>query len=251
MTLLGIEPTTQLMYSLGTIGMAIGVVVAVRGLAGSTERVVTGRQSRLVYALMTWTCGVATLSYFGMYLGIGAFTVDGHYIETLRYVDWALTTPALVAVIGILAGAGRRTIVAAALADFLMIAVGYGASVTSGALKWAGFLVSTAFFIVLAYYLFVPFGRVSKGRSFEKRALFEKVRNLTGVLWFVYPVVWIFGPSSLDVMGVTATAAVVTYLDVTAKTGYTFILASSQGMFDGLLSRSVDDSSQLLADADD
>ena len=251
MTLLGIEPTTELMYSLGTIGMAIGVIVAVRGLAGSTERVVTGRESRLVYGLMTWTCGVAAASYFGMYLGFGAFTVDGHYIETLRYVDWALTTPALVAVIGILAGANRRVIVAAAVADFLMIAVGYGASVASGALKWAGFVVSTVFFIVLAYYLFVPFARVSTDEPFEKRALFEKVRNLTGVLWFVYPAVWIFGPSALDVMGVTATAAVVTYLDVTAKTGYTLILASSQGMFDGVLSRSTDDATQLLSEADD
>lgn len=248
---LAIALTDQLMYSIGTIGMALGVIVALRGLAGSNERVISGSDSRLVYGLMAWTCGAAAVSYFGMYLGIGAFTFDGHYIETLRYVDWALTTPALVAVIGILAGAGRRTVVAAAIADFLMIAVGYGASLASGPLKWIGFLVSTGFFFVLAYYLFVPFGRISKNESFERQALFEKVRNLTGVLWFVYPLAWIFGPSALGVMGTTASAAVVTYLDVTAKTGYTLILASSQGMFDSALSRSAGDSVQSLQEADD
>jgi sensory rhodopsin len=236
----GIDVTTELLYSLGTIGMAVGVVVAAKGLAGSKERVVTGGDSKLVYGLMAWTCGVAMLSYLGMTFKIGAFTFDGHYVETLRYVDWALTTPALVAEIGILANAERRTIVAAAVADFLMIAVGYAASLASGALKWVGFAISTAFFLVLAYYLFVPFGRMAASESFERQALFEKVRNLTGVLWFVYPAVWLVGPSAFDVMGVATTAAVVTYLDVTAKTGYTLILASSQGMFDGLLDREDD-----------
>jgi sensory rhodopsin len=251
MALFGIELTASLVYSLGTIGMALGVLVAARGLVTDPERVVAGRDRRVVYGLMTWTCGVAMLSYLGMTLGIGAFTANGNYIETLRYVDWALTTPALVAVIGILAGASNRTVVAAAAADFLMIAVGYGASLVTGPLKWAGFLVSTGFFFVLAYYLFVPFGRTAKSESFERQALFEKVRNLTGVLWFVYPLVWLAGPSALDVMGVTATAAVVTYLDVTAKTGYTLILASSQGVFDGLVGREATEQARATAQADD
>jgi bacteriorhodopsin len=237
-SLFGIELTEQLVYSLGTIGMAVGMLVAARGLGSTAERVIEGRTRRVVYALLLWTCGVATVSYLGMALGIGGLTVDGNYIETLRYVDWALTTPALVAEIGLLAGADRRTVVAAAVADLLMIVVGFGASVVTGPLKWAGFLVSTAFFLVLAYYLFVPFGRMAAGVPFDRRALFGKVRNLTGVLWFVYPLVWLVGPSAAGLLDVTAAAAVVTYLDVTAKTGYTVIIASSQGMFDGLLGRS-------------
>ncbi|MUV89359.1 hypothetical protein GJ629_05120 [Halapricum sp. CBA1109] len=230
----GIELSNQLVYSLGTVGMFVGVLVAAYGLFGESPMRVTDRsEGRLLYGLLAWTCGVAFLSYFGMTAEIGAFRTDGNYIETLRYVDWALTTPALVAEIGILAGADRRTVAAAALADFLMIAVGYGASLASGPLKWIGFLVSTGFFLVLAYYLFVPFGRMASEESFARQALFGKVRNLTGILWFIYPAVWIAGPSALSVLDITATAAVVTYLDVTAKTGYTVILASSQGMFDG------------------
>jgi sensory rhodopsin len=234
---LGVELTDSLVYTLGTAGMAVGVVVAARGLAGTRERVVTGQHAKLLYGLLAWTCGIATLSYLGMALGIGGGTFAGHYVETLRYVDWALTTPVLVAEIGILAGARRRTVIAAALADFLMIAVGYGASLASGPLKWGGFLVSSGFFVVLAYYLFVPFGRTAAERGFQRQALFEKVRNLTGVLWLLYPLVWLVGPSALGTMDVTTTAAVVTYLDVTAKTGYTIMVAGAQGMFDGVLGR--------------
>jgi Bacteriorhodopsin len=170
-----------------------------------------------------------------MATGVGAFVADGDYVETLRYVDWALTTPVLVGTIGLLAGVGRRALVAAVVADVMMIVVGYAASLASGPLKWVGFAVSSAFFLGLAYYLFGPFGRTAAEQSFQRRALFAKVRNLTGVLWFVYPAVWLVGPTGLDLMGVSSTAAVITYLDVTAKTGYTLIVANSQGLFDPLL----------------
>ncbi len=224
-----------LVYALGTVGMAIGVVVALLGLVTDRRQVVPGRTGGRVYALLLWTCAVAAVSYAGMAFGLGAFVAAGGYVETLRYVDWALTTPVLVGAIGLLAGATRRTLVAAVVADVLMIAVGYAASVATGPAKWAGFLVSSALFVGLAYYLFGPFGRTATAQSFRRQALFQKVRNLTGVLWFVYPVVWLVGPAGLDLMDVTTTAVVVTYLDVTAKTGYTLIVANSQGLFDPLV----------------
>ncbi len=226
--------STEVVYGLGTVGMVVGVVVALLGLVSDRRRVVAGRTGQQVYGLLLWTCGVAALSYAGMTLGVGAFLAGGGYVETLRYVDWALTTPVLVGVIALLAGADRRTLAAAVVADVLMIGVGYGASVVGGPAKWAGFAVSSAFFVGLAYYLFGPFGRRAAAQSFRRRALFAKVRNLTGVLWFVYPAVWLVGPAGLDLMDVASTAAVVTYLDVTAKTGYTLIVANSQGLFDPL-----------------
>jgi len=242
------DVTTELVYTLGTVGMAVGVVVAVLGLASSRRAVVAGGTGRLVYGLLLWTCGVAALSYAGMALGVGSFVAAGGYVETLRYVDWALTTPVLVGVVGLLAGATRPTIAAAVVADVVMIAVGYAASVASGPAKWAGFLVSSAFFLGLAYYLFGPFGRTAASQSFRRRALFEKVRNLTGVLWFVYPAVWVLGPSGVDLMDVTTTAAVVTYLDVTAKTGYTLIVANSQGAFAPLFGDATGDETPPAAD---
>lgn len=236
-----VELTTSLVYALGTVGMAVGVVVAVLGLVSNRRNVVAGRTGQQVYGLLLWTCGVAALSYAGMAFGLGAFVADGGYVETLRYVDWALTTPVLVGVIGLLAGAERRTLAAAVVADVLMIAVGYGASVVDGPAKWAGFAVSSAFFVGLAYYLFGPFGRTAAAQSFRRQALFQKVRNLTGVLWFVYPAVWLAGPAGADVLDVAGTAAVVTYLDVTAKTGYTLIVANSQGLFDPLFGAATED----------
>lgn len=224
-------------YGVGTVGMVGGFLLMVYGLRNPDGRVLSGRSGRLIYGLLAWTTGIAALSYLGMTFGAGLITVNGHEVENLRYVDWALTTPALVGEIGVLAGASRRTVVGAVVADFLMIVVGYGATVTTGAPKWLGFVVSSAFFVVLGYYLVGPFGRIAADQSFERQALFEKVRNLTLALWFVYPLVWLLGPSGVGIVDALGAAAVVTYIDVTAKTGYGILLASSQGLFDSLLDR--------------
>lgn len=227
----------SLVYALGTVGMVGGFVLMLYGMSSPDGRVLSGRYGRLIYALLAWTTGIAALSYLGMTFEVGLITVNGHEVEQLRYVDWALTTPALVGEIGVLAGADRRTVVGAVVADFLMIAVGYGATITTGIPKWTGFVVSTAFFVILGYYLVRPFGRIAAEQSFERQALFAKVRNLTLALWFVYPLVWLLGPSAFGIVDALGAAAVVTYVDVTAKTGYGILLASSQGLFDSILGR--------------
>lgn len=237
MQLAGIALSKSLVYAIGTVGMFGGFLLMLYGLLNPDGRVLSGRSGRLVYGLLAWTTGIAGLSYLGMTFGIGLFTVDGHEVETLRYIDWALTTPALVGEIGVLAGANRRTVVGAVVADILMIVVGFGASIATGPLKWLGFAVSTIFFFVLGYYLIRPFEVIAAEQSFERRALFAKVRNLTLALWFVYPLVWVLGPSAFGYVDALGAAAVVTYVDVTAKTGYGILLASSQGLLDPLLGR--------------
>lgn len=224
-------------YGVGTVGMFGGFLLMLYGLRNPDGLVVSGRSGRLIYGLLAWTTGIAGLSYLGMTFGIGLITVNGHEVETLRYLDWALTTPALVGEIGVLAGASRRTVFGAVVADFLMIVVGYGASITTGIPKWTGFVVSTAFFLILGYYLVRPFGRIAADQRFERQALFGKVRNLTLALWFIYPLVWVLGPSALGIVDALGAAAVVTYVDVTAKTGYGILLASSQGLLDSVLGR--------------
>lgn len=237
MQLAGFALSKSLVYALGTVGMVGGFLLMAVALTKPDGRVLSGRSARLVYGLLAWTTGIAALSYLGMTFGVGLLTANGHEVETLRYVDWALTTPALVGEIGLLAGADRRTVVGAVVADFLMIVVGFGATVTTGVPKWTGFVVSTAFFVVLGYYLIRPFERMAAERDFERRALFAKVRNLTVSLWFVYPLVWLVGPSAFGIVDALGAAAVITYIDVTAKTGYAILLASSQGLFDPLLGR--------------
>lgn len=235
--LAAIALSKSFVYAVGTVGMLGGFLLMAYGLANPDGRVLSGRSGRLIYGLLAWTTGVAALSYLGMTFGVGLLTVNGAEVETLRYVDWALTTPALVGEIGVLAGASRRTVVGAVVADFLMIIVGYGASIATGTPKWIGFVVSSAFFVVLGYYLVGPFGQVAAQQSFERQALFAKVRNLTLALWFVYPLVWLLGPSALGIVDALGAAAVVTYVDVTAKTGYGVLLASSQGLLDSVLGR--------------
>ncbi|MDL0128399.1 MULTISPECIES: sensory rhodopsin I [Halobacterium] len=172
----------------------------------------------------------AGLSYVGMAYDIGTVIVNGNEIVGLRYIDWLVTTPILVGYVGYAAGASRRSIIGVMVADALMIAVGAGAVVTDGTLKWALFGVSSIFHLSLFAYLYVIFPRVVPDVP-EQIGLFNLLKNHIGLLWLAYPLVWLFGPAGIGEATAAGVALTYVFLDVLAKVPYVYFFYARRRVF--------------------
>jgi bacteriorhodopsin len=157
-----------------------------------------------------------------------------------RYTDWLFTTPLLLYDLGLLAGADRNTIASLVSLDVLMIGTGVVATLSAGSgvlsagaerMVWWG--ISTAFLLVLLYFLFSSLsGRVADLPS-ETRSTFKTLRNLVTVVWLVYPVWWLVGTEGLGLVGIGIETAGFMVIDLTAKVGFGIILLRSHSVLDG------------------
>ena len=64
-------------------------------------------EQRKYYYLVTYILGYAAMAYFAMLSGQGWTTVTGcRQFFFARYADWSITTPLLIILLGLVAGAG-------------------------------------------------------------------------------------------------------------------------------------------------
>jgi len=212
-----------LTYALGTAGMALGTLALAVGLRG------VARTHPLRYLSLLGVTGIATVAYAVMTTGIGTVTVGERAVFVPRYVDWMLTTPLLILYVGLLSGASRRTIGLAVGVDTLVLLLGTAATLTTGTLSYALFGAGSVAFLGLLYLLYRPM--TAAGRASPDAALFGKLRDVIGVLWLVYPVVWLAGPPGVGLMTAEMTALVIVYLDLVTKVGFGVIVLNARGAF--------------------
>lgn len=226
------EATT---YTVGTVALAVGAAVAL--LAWRLDDQDEIPYDDTGYAMLVAIPALAALAYAGMRVDLFAITTNGIEIQTLRYVDWAVTTPLLVGYMAYAAQADRRTVVGVIVADLLMILLGFVAVLQTGPAVFVLGGLSTVAYFALVYYLFGPLDRLVRDRGgADKWAVYAKLRNLVGFLWFAYPVVWVLSPPALDVLTRATTGVLITYMDVAAKLGFVLIATNTAGVFDSLLS---------------
>jgi bacteriorhodopsin len=237
---------TQISLIAGTAAMFIGMVAFIAMGWG-----VEDEKKQEYYAITILIPAIAFVSYLTMALGIGetAIQVDigGADQETLhifwaRYADWLFTTPLLLLDLGLLAGASRVEIGSLIGLDVMMIITGvYGAFTTgqqfllndvANRIIWWG--VSTAFLLVLLYFLTSRLTAKARQMSGDAASTFMTLRNLVIVLWLAYPVVWILGTEgTLGIVPLGVETALFAVLDVTAKVGFGFILLRSRAVMGG------------------
>lgn len=167
---------------------------------------------------------VAGLAYAGMAASSHGLIAADVILE-LRYVDWLITTPLIVLHIGLVAGASRRTIGAAMAADAVMIAAGFVATTSTGAVSWAGFAVSSAAFLAVVYLLLTSVTAGVRGETAAVQGTFRTLRDLTIALWAVYPLIWLVGPYAGGVIALADYHFIIAVLDTTAKVGFSAIVA--------------------------
>jgi len=225
----GIDP--QIFLWLGTALMFLGMVAFV--VMGWNE---DDPDRQEFYVITILIPAIAFVSYLAMALGFGKIVlpVNGELLDIYwaRYADWLFTTPLLLLDLALLAGARRSTIGTLVGLDVMMILTGLVGAVTSGGgagvrIVWWG--VSTAFMLVLLYFLASRLTESARQRSGEAANVFITLRNLTLVVWTLYPVVWLLGTEgTLDIIPLGIETAAFMVLDVTAKVGFGFILLRSR-----------------------
>lgn len=211
-----VEITTGLWLALGFAGMALGT------LPPLWQGVVDPR-NRLHYAVLAGITGIAAVAYLGMSLGVGTVTVDGRPLYGLRYADWLATTLLLVGYLWLLTGASRAALTRVLVLDALVIGLGVAAVVLPTPVRFAAFGFGALAFLGLAYDLVRALPRAASFGSDRRAATFEKLRNVTVVLWTLYPVVWLLGPAGVGLLQPSTEVLVFVYLDVVAKGGFVLI----------------------------
>jgi sensory rhodopsin len=212
-------------YALATVTLAVGVGICVRFYLTLEDP-----NHRRSLAALGVIPGFAGLSYVLMAFGVGTVTIDGTTFVGFRYIDWLVTTPLLVGYVGYVAGATRRAIATVMLADALMIAAGAGAVVTSGALKWVLFGLSSTFHVSLFAMLYVVFPRSVPDNPLQY-GLFSLLQNHIALLWLAYPFVWLMGPAGLGYAGFVGTSLTYAFLDVLAKLPYVYFFYTRRAIF--------------------
>jgi sensory rhodopsin len=214
------EPIT-IVYIVGTLGMLAGIPPAL-ALRGDD----VGLDFDYVFAIP----GIAALMYALMIFDIGAVSAQGYHVPLPRYVDWALTTPLLVGYTAYVAGVKRKAIVGVALADFLMIVFGAAAVVLPSPSQWVFFALSSLCHLALLAGLYGPIRASTFDEPPSRRRLGRLLLNYIGLLWLAYPLVWLFGPG-LQLVAPEGIAAIITYLDVTAKVPFVYFIYRARKNF--------------------
>ncbi|PSQ21885.1 capsular biosynthesis protein CpsH [Halobacteriales archaeon QS_9_67_17] len=198
-------------------------------------RNITSERARLIWGATLMIPLVSISSYLGLASGLTVGFIEmpsGHALagqEVMsqwgRYLTWALSTPMILLALGKLADVDTGSLFAVIAADIGMCVTGLAAAlITSSYLfRWAFYLVSCAFFVVVLYALLVEWSTAAVEAGTAD--IFETLRVLTVVLWLGYPVVWAVGVEGLAlVQSVGLTSWGYSALDVFAKYVFAFLL---------------------------
>jgi sensory rhodopsin len=206
-------------YGLGTVGMVLGTMAFVWG-AGSADS-----GDRLFYWLLAAISGIASVGYVLMTLGYGWVAVadSSRVVFVPRYVDWVLTTPLLLAFLALLAGADRGTLRKLVGVNTVVMVLGTAAALQQGPVSYGLFAVAAVAYGLLVRLLLGPVSNAASEQDPATQSLFQSLRNLTVVLWSVYPTIWLLGPPGLAVLTTTVDVMLVVYLDLLTKVGFGLI----------------------------
>ncbi|MFB6119879.1 MAG: bacteriorhodopsin [Halobacteriaceae archaeon] len=205
---------TATWFWVGAAGMTLGTALPVRDALHSPSH-------RRHDAVLAGVTGVAAVAYVLMALGVGEMSVADYTVHLARYADWLVTTPLLVLYLGMLSRPSRGTYATLVGLDAVVIAAGVGAALTPTSGKWLFYAVGCVAYVGLLYGLIRTLPR-ALGDDADPRvaATFTTLRNLTVVLWTLYPVVWLLAPTGVGVLQQQMEVIVVVYLDFISKVGF-------------------------------
>jgi halorhodopsin len=198
-------------------------------------RTITSGRARLIWGATLMIPLVSISSYLGLASGLTVGVIEmppGHALagqEVLsqwgRYLTWALSTPMILLALGLLADVDRGSLFTVIAADIGMCVTGLAAAlVTSSYLvRWAFYLLSCAFFVVVLYALLAEWSTAAVEAGTDE--IFGTLRMLTIVLWLGYPIIWALGVEGLAlIQSVGLTSWGYSGLDILAKYVFAFLL---------------------------
>jgi len=198
------------------------------------SRSIQNSRARLItYATMMISV-VSISSYMGLASGLTIDTLvmpDGHALagqETIslwgRYLTWTLSTPFILLALGLMAGSTTDKIFSAIVLDVFMCLTGLAAALTTSSylMRWFWYLLSTAFFLGVLYYLLVEWPAEAEAQG--TGAIFSTLKLLTVFMWIGYPIIWALGNEGFALLDVGITSWGYSFLDIIAKYLFTILL---------------------------
>lgn len=190
-------------------------------------RDVTDPRAKLIAFVTLMISAVSISSYTGLASGLtvsflempAGHAFEGQEVLTVwgRYLTWALSTPFILIALGLLARSTWTKIAIAVSMTVGMCVTGLAAALTtsSHALRWFWFAISSAFFVVIVYIILVEWSREAADAGTED--IFTKLKILTVITWFGYPVLWFAGVEGVGLLDVGVTSWGYSALDILAK----------------------------------
>jgi bacteriorhodopsin len=175
----------------------------------------------------------------------------GDVMEPFRHLQWAFTTPMLIVVLACVAGDGRaarRTVARALLADFAMLAFGFGERYAAGVgIRTALFLAGAATYAETMRCLRLLFCLAEAAVSApEDASSLHTLWRHTLLVWSGFPVARLLRVSGA--IGPNGEEVAFALLDVAAKTGYScLLLTGTFTLLDSLTARRLARCDELMA----
>ena len=201
----------------------VGALVLAAGTLPSVYYLLDDPANKLYYGILAAITSIAAVSYTFTALGIGTIPVDGANFYLPRYVDWLLTTPLLILYMALLCKPGKRLYALLIGLDIALILFGVAAIFTAGALSLALFGAGSAAYLALAYLLVVDLPAKADFKTDRVAMVFSKLRNVTVVLWTMYPIVWLLAPVGFGFLLPSTEMLVIVYLDIITKVGFAML----------------------------
>lgn len=227
---------------------AVGATVFFSASVGfAAFAVINGVLGSRYYALPVLDTLIAGSAYVVLTASAAGLLPELLTIPAIRTGDWILSTPIIAYYVALVAGVAPRVRYMIIAVDVGMILTGFIATVTSGLLRGVFFVVAMAFFLVLVYLFTQTVASAAREGSapLGTEGLFKSLRDLTVLVWSVYPIVWIL-ENVLGVLQAADASFVFLVMDLTAKVGFMAIVFSRQYALDTL--RRTDNEGALAAD---
>jgi bacteriorhodopsin len=191
---------TQYTFLITTLGMAAGSVYF------WLERDSLAEEYRSVATVAGIYTAIAAAMYWRMH---GVVGLDGD-IETLlqlpthvRYIDWIITTPLILATVGLLLKIQERSasiLAIVILADILMIVFGYFGELYANAGRsfeaWTLFGMGCLAYVMLLYIFLQFFGEAAKEKVLPVQRAFRFMALFIALGWSIYPLGFVIGLAS-------------------------------------------------------
>lgn len=184
-------------------------------------------EQKSYYVCATYICAFGAIAYFAMLSGQGWTAIAGcRQFFYARYIDWMITFPLAVLLLGIVAQADAASIGAGMGAAALYVFTTYMGSVSVvTTVKWFWFFVGLVGLGGAIVSITRTFKVASQLHGPELEQLYGKIAWLTFLVWLAYPLVWLF---SAGFASFSVSFEVVAYAicDVVSKVVVSFIVLS-------------------------
>lgn len=210
---------THTLQWIGAIGMALGGGAI---LAIGKRRTPDEEWQTVIHGIVPL---VAACAYFAMAVGQGSVVLpSGREFYFMRYVDWLVTTPLLLAALS-LSGVheGRKPaglVLGLLLADAMMVVTGFAFGASEGGLKWTWYLISCGAFAAVGWVVWRPLLQANAVQRDDVRAKYHRNALILTVLWSAYPLVIIPAPDGLGVISEALATGLLLVLDWASKVAY-------------------------------